>query len=75
MFGSRANMQYKVRPKWEYVSLSLTAAVFSGKKKKLSLHNEGLTFQLNNQCAEGKFKVMDTLYLMANMAKCHVPDA
>lgn len=39
MFGSRANMQYKVHPKWEYVSLSLTVAV-SNKEKLSSSHGK-----------------------------------
>lgn len=66
-------MQYKVHPKWEYVSLSLTVAVSN--KEKLSSSHGKLTFQLNNQCAEGKFKVR-MLYLTAKRkTKCHVADA
>lgn len=57
-------MQYKVHPKWEYVSLSLNAAV-SNEKKLSSSHRKKLTFQLNNQGAEGKFKVT-MLYLTGN---------
>lgn len=62
MFGSRANMQYKVHPKWEYVSLSLT--IEASNKEKLSSSHGKIDFSANNYCAEGTFKVM-MLYLTA----------
>jgi hypothetical protein len=62
--GIQGNKQYKGRPKWEYVSWSPTAAVY-GETKFISSYRKESTSQLNNQCAEGKFKVM-MLYLTAN---------